>query len=320
MRDVSLNDAVNDAALPSLVSTAWLAAHIDAPDVRVVDATWFLPTDPRDARALYDEGHIPGAVFFDVDAIADRSTDLPHMLPDAETFAAAVGALGIGDGDRVVCYDAHGVYSAPRVWWTFRAFGHRAVTVLDGGLPRWRAEGRPVVAGVERPAPARFHARLDPAFVTAVEDVRRNIETRRSLLVDVRPAGRFRGDEPEPRPGLRSGHVPGSRNVPWPSLLTSDGASLRPPDELRAVLGAAGVDPSRPVISTCGSGLTAAIMVFALHRLDESETRSGAAPPGDVALYDGSWAEWGALPGAPTATGPAGSPAAGDIVMPKSRT
>ena len=282
----------------TFVSTDWLHAQLDAPDVKVVDASWFLPTDSRDPRAEFAAGHVPGAVFFDIDGIADRSTDLPHMLPDEATFAAAVGALGIGDGDRVVCYDGYGVYSAPRAWWTFRAFGHDGVTVLEGGLPRWRAEGRPLATGDERRAPARFTARLDPTLAVARSTVHENVAAPRFQLVDVRPAGRFRGDDPEPRPGLRRGHVPGSRNVPWPTLLDVDGAALLPAADLRAVLASAGVDLARPMVATCGSGLTAALLAIALDVL-------GAAP---TPIYDGSWAEWGAIADAPVATGPADAP------------
>jgi thiosulfate/3-mercaptopyruvate sulfurtransferase len=267
----------------ALVTTDWLARELGAPDLRIVDGSWHLPQLRRDARAEFLAAHLPGAVFFDIDAIADRSTTLPHMLPRPEAFAEAVGALGIGSGDRVVVYDSRGVASAPRVWWTFRVFGHDGVAVLDGGLPRWRAEGRPLEAGAPAPAPRRFDAGLRPSLVRDLGAVRANLETRREQVLDARSSGRFRGTEPEPRAGLRSGHIPGSLNLPPDALCRPDG-TLLPPEDLRRAVEASGLDASKPVVTTCGSGVAACVLALALHRLGRA----------DVAVYDGSWTEWGA--------------------------
>jgi thiosulfate/3-mercaptopyruvate sulfurtransferase len=265
-----------------VVSTDWLAKHLGAPDLRVVDGTWHMPQLERDARAEFVEAHVPGAVFFDVDAIADHSTTLPHMLPTAEAFAAAVGALGIGGGDRVIVYDTRGVVSAARVWWTFRAFGHDAVAVLDGGLKKWRAEGRPVERGAPAPATRAFTARRRPELVRDLEAMRANLANRSAQVLDARSAGRFAGTEPEPRAGLRGGHIPGSLNLPYETLYRADG-TLKTPDDLAAAVRAAGVDLRRPVVTTCGSGVTASVLALALYLLGRR----------DVAVYDGSWSEWG---------------------------
>ena len=269
-------------SLGAIVSTEWLAEHLGDPDVHVVDATWHMPHLKRDARQEFAEAHIPGAVFFDIDAIADADTDLPHMLPSPEKFAREVGALGIGDGDQVVVYDVRGVVSAARVWWTFRAFGHEDVAVLDGGLRQWRAEGRPVESGTPSPIGRRLTARLRPALVRDLEAVRANVATRAAQVIDARSRGRFAGTEPEPRAGLRGGHIPGSLNLPYDELYRADG-TLRPEPELRDVFSKAGLDPSRPVITSCGSGVTASVLALALHLLGQR----------DVAVYDGSWSEWG---------------------------
>jgi len=271
-----------------LVTTEWLAKELGAPDLRVLDGTWHMPQLKRDPRAEFAQAHIPGAAFFDIDAIADHATSLPHMLPDAATFARAVGALGIGSGDRVVVYDVRGVISAARVWWTFRAFGHDAVAVLDGGLRKWRAEGRPVESGMPA-APARaFKATARPELVRDLDAVRANITSRAAQVLDARSAGRFAGTEPEPRAGLRGGHIPGSLNLPYDSLYRPDG-TLQSPAELRAALQGAGVDLARPVVTTCGSGVTASVLALALYLVGRR----------DVAVYDGSWSEWGGRPDTP---------------------
>ncbi len=274
-----------------IVTTEWLAKHLSDPDLRVVDGTWHMPHLKRDPRAEFEAAHVPGAVFFDIDAIADRTTTLPHMLPTAEQFGAAVGGLGIGNGDRVVVYDVRGVVSAARVWWTFRAFGHDAVAVLDGGLRAWRAEGRPVESGAGRPTPRSFTARSRPELVRDVEAMRANIGTRAAQVLDARSAGRFAGTEPEPRAGLRGGHIPGSLNLPYETLYRPDG-TLKPPDELRGAVTAAGIDLGRPVVTTCGSGVTASVLALALYLIGRH----------DAAVYDGSWSEWGSRSDTPVET------------------
>jgi len=274
-----------------LVTTDWLAKHLPDPDVRVVDGTWHMPQAKRDPRAEFEAVHIPGAVFFDIDAIADRTTTLPHMLPSPEAFGAAVGALGIGNGQRVVVYDVRGVVSAARVWWTFRAFGHDAVAVLDGGLRKWRAEGRPVQSGSAAPAHRAFAARLRPELVRDIEAMRANVLSRAAQVLDARSAGRFAGTEPEPRAGLRGGHIPGSLNLPYETLYRADG-TLKAPDELRRAITAAGVDVSRPVVTSCGSGVTASVLALALYLVGRP----------DAAVYDGSWSEWGSRADTPVET------------------
>jgi thiosulfate/3-mercaptopyruvate sulfurtransferase len=273
---------MTDTSFGPVVSTAWLADHLGEPALRIVDAMWYMPHLRRDARAEFREAHIPGAVYFDIDAIADRRRGLPHMLPDAATFAEAVGALGVGDGDRVVVYAGKHLTASARVWWTFRAFGHGRVAVLDGGLARWREEGRPVEAG--EPSPARRHltARLHPELLTDLDGVRRNLATRLAQVVDARSAGRFAGTEPEPRPGLRGGHIPGSLSLPYDRLFRPDG-TLLPRDDLRRVFEAARVDLDRPIVTSCGSGVTACVLALGLDLVGRP----------DVAVYDGSWTEWG---------------------------
>ena len=274
-----------------VVTTEWLAKHLGESDLRVVDGTWHMPQAKRDARAEFEAAHVPGATFFDIDAISDRSTTLPHMLPPAAQFGTAVGALGIGGGDRVVVYDVRGVVSAARVWWTFRAFGHDAVAVLDGGLKKWRAEGRPLERGIASPRPATFTARPRPELVRDVEAMRANIGSRAAQVLDARSAGRFAGTEPEPRAGLRGGHIPGSLNLPYETLYEADG-TLKSPDELRGAVAAAGVDLGRPIVTTCGSGVTASVLALALYLLGRRE----------VAVYDGSWSEWGGRADTPIET------------------
>jgi thiosulfate/3-mercaptopyruvate sulfurtransferase len=268
--------------MPAIVSTPWLAAHLRDPDLRIIDATWYMPQLKRDPRAEFAAAHIPGAVFFDIDAIADHSTSLPHMLPDAETFARAVGALGIGSGDRVVAYGGKHLVASARAWWTFRVFGHEEVAVLDGGLPRWRVEGRPLEGSVPLPASQIFTAKLHPDLVRDLAAMRDNVASRREQVVDARSHGRFVGTEPEPRPGLRSGHIPGSVSLSYDRLFRGDDGTLLPVDELRRAFEHSGVDVNRPVTATCGSGVSAAVLALGLSVLGRS----------DVAVYDGSWTEW----------------------------
>jgi thiosulfate/3-mercaptopyruvate sulfurtransferase len=278
-------------SIDPVVTTEWLAEHLGAPDLRVVDGTWHMPHLGRDPRAEFEAAHVPGAVFFDIDAIADQGTPLPHMLPTATQFAAAVGALGIGSGDRVVVYDVRGVVSAARVWWTFRAFGHEAVAVLDGGLRKWRAQGRPVESGAGKPAPRVFSARPRPELVRDLDAMRANIASHAAQVLDARSAGRFAGTEAEPRAGLRGGHIPGSRNLPYETLYRPDG-TLKAPDELGRAVAAAGIDLARPIVTSCGSGVTASVLALALYVLGRR----------DVAVYDGSWSEWGARSDTPIET------------------
>ena len=275
-----------------LVTTAWLAERLDAPDVRVVDGSWFFPGQ-GDPRARYHMCHIPGAVFFDIDDVADEATDLPHMLPSPAKFASRMRRLGLGDGARIVVYDQQGLVTAARVWWSLRAMGHKDVVVLDGGLPKWIAEGRPVEDRPPLPRERHFTAHLDNGLVRSKAQVQRALAAGEQV-VDARAADRFRGEAAEPRAGLRSGHMPGARNLPLPQLFAPDGAMLAGA-KLRTAVEAAGVDVDRPVISTCGSGITACVLALALARLGHWR----------AAVYDGSWAEWGRPGDTAVATGEA---------------
>ena len=279
----------------ALVSTDWLAEHLSAPDVHVVDGSYYLPHEDCDARAEFEAAHIPGAVFFDIDDIADSTSPLPHMLPPPEKFSARVRKLGLGDGVRIVVYDQRGLFSAARVWWAFRVFGHRDIAVLDGGLPKWQAEGRPLEDGPARPEERHFTARLNTFMVRDKEQIENNIASEREQLLDARASDRFAGEAEELWPGRRQGHIPGSLNLPFDRLINPEDKTLKSADALRQAFAEAGVDLKRPVVTTCGSGVTAAILSLGLHLVGHR----------DIALYDGSWAEWG-LPGDwPVEQGPA---------------
>ncbi|MFN3274360.1 MAG: 3-mercaptopyruvate sulfurtransferase [Paracoccus sp. (in: a-proteobacteria)] len=277
-----------------LVSTGWLAARLDDPQLRVIDASWHLPAAGRNGRAEYTAAHIPGARFFDIDAISDTRSALPHMAPPPDQFAARVRALGVGDGHQVVVYDNSDVRSAARVWWTFRLMGHANVAVLDGGFAKWRAARLPVTKSVPAIRDRQMTAQRQPGLVCDVTQVAQATKLGDPQIVDARARARFRGEAPEPRPGLRAGHIPGSLNLPFGQLLDVDG-TMKSPDALRAAFAQAGVDLNRPVITTCGSGVTAAILFLALERIGHR----------NHALYDGSWAEWGSFPDLNIATGDA---------------
>ncbi len=277
-----------------LVTTDWLSRHVDEPDLVVVDASWYLAAMQRDPRAEYTEGHIRGAVFWDLDALSDQHSPLPHMLPESPALGRGIAALGIGDADRVVVYDGSGVnLSAPRVWWTLLAAGHDQVAVLDGGLGAWRSEGRPLEPGAVRRPAARFTVRFRPELVRSQAQVREAAAESIQVL-DARARGRFEGTEPEPRPGLRAGHAPGARNLPFTEILAPDGRVL-PLQELRRRYTNAGIVLDRPIVTTCGSGVTACTLALGLHLLGHRA----------YSVYDGSWSEWGRPDGPPVEQGPA---------------
>ncbi len=281
-----------DPAADPVISADWLAEQLENPDLRVVDGSWYLPGEERDAVAEFEAGHIPGAVYFDIDRIADTSSPLPHMLPDAAQFAAAAGGLGLANDNVIVVYDGMGLFSAARVWWMLSVFGARRVRVLDGGLPAWKAAGGALQSGPAQPQPATFFATLDKAAVCGLDDVQAVLRTGAASVVDARSSSRFDGSMPEPRPGCRSGHMPGARSLPFTEVLDAE-KRLRNPAEILSHFAEAGVDLTRPVVTSCGSGVTAAVLNLALARAGKH----------DVAIYDGSWAEWGTSQNTQIATG-----------------
>jgi len=267
----------------SLVDAAWVAAHLDDAQVRIVDGSWHLPPTGRNGHEEYREAHIPGAVYFDIDAISDPDSSLPHMMPSAEAFAAAVGDLGIANEHRVIVYDSDGLFSAPRVWWMFRAFGHNNVALMTGGFRVWRNEGHPVSAEIPTPQAAAFEARFNPNMVRSKAQMRANIDSGAELVLDARAANRFAGTEPEFRPGVQPGHIPGSGNLPYSEIVDADAGAFVSSDDLRIAFDAQGATGTHPVTTTCGSGVTACILGLGMHLIGRD----------DWAVYDGSWTEWG---------------------------
>jgi thiosulfate/3-mercaptopyruvate sulfurtransferase len=290
LREASL---LEDPMAKNLVSTEWLAENLKSPNLALVDGSWYLPAQNRDAKAEYLKAHIPGAVHFDIEEISDHSSSLPHMMPSPEQFARQMGEMGIGDKMTIVVYDGAGLFSAPRVWWMLRVFGAADVRILDGGMPKWSSEGRPTEGGAIKRPPSVFTTHFNPAAVADMKRVREALKSGEAQVIDARPAERFSGDAPEIRPGIRSGHMPGALNAPSSTLL--DKGRLKPTNELAQLLDRAGLDRDRPVITSCGSGVSAAIVSLALDELGQPAK----------ALYDGSWTEWASTEGNPIATGPA---------------
>jgi thiosulfate/3-mercaptopyruvate sulfurtransferase len=276
--------------MESLVSTDWLAGHLGEPGLTVVDCSWHMPASGRNGRAEFNQAHIPGARFLDIDAVSDASNPAPHMLPDAKDFARAVAAIGVGSDDRIIVYDNSPLRTAARGWFMFRHFGAAEVAILDGGLQKWVAEGRPVESGGPRPRAARFDADERPGEIVAKQQILGGIDL---PILDARGAGRFEGVEADPRPGVAPGHIPGARNLPFATLYNEDG-TFSSREQLRRLFDAAGADPERPFVASCGSGVTAASLIFAAHLLGSDDAR----------LYDGSWSEWGADPATPKEVGP----------------
>jgi thiosulfate/3-mercaptopyruvate sulfurtransferase len=278
----------------ALVSTEWLAKHLDAPDVRIVDASFYLPAQKREPKAEFAKQHIPDAVFFDIDEIADKSNPLPHMLPSPEQFAQQAAKLGLGTGNKIVVYDTTPMTGACRVWWMFRVMGYTDVAILDGGLPKWMAEGRPVTDAATVTREKSFKAKLDSTLVRSIDDVRSLLDTKKEQVVDARAANRFRGEVPEARAHLRIGHMPGAFNLPYTDLIDPKSGTMRSQDELKAAIAKSGIDPSKKVTASCGSGVTACVVALGLYLT--------GAP--DTAIYDGSWTEWGGRTDTPIVTGP----------------
>lgn len=283
---------MTDNPVPTLVETDWLADQLDNPSVRIADATWTLPTVDSTGIEDFTEGHIPGAVFWDIDAIADPASSLPHMMPDEATFERHMKTLGISSDHHVVVYDNVSMMTSPRVWWALRAFGHDRVSLLDGGAVKWRAEGRALSTDAPEIAETSFTARFNPAMMRSIEDVRANLDTGTDQILDARSAGRFTAAEPEPRPECRPGHIPGSFNLPFNTLIDPETSTIRPAADLSARLAESGIDTARPVVTTCGSGITACVLALAMHLTGKD----------DVAVYDGSWTEWGSRSDTPVET------------------
>ena len=295
LRFLSAEKIVQASVVSPLVSTDWLQLHLADENLVILDGSFFLPAQQRDAQAEYLRGHIPGAQFFDIDAVADHSVPLPHMLPSPRQFAEAVGAMGVGDRTHVIAYDSNDFMASARLWWTFRVFGHDRVSVLDGGLVKWQAEGRAVTDEMSLPRKQSFVAGFRPELVRDLGQMLELIREGGTPILDARSPGRFTAAEPEPRAGLRGGHIPGSRNLSFRQLLDNDSRSMKSPEVLDGLYRQAGIDPSMPVVTTCGTGVTAAILALALYRLGNDQ----------VAVYDGSWTEWGGRGDTPVSVGEA---------------